>query len=149
MKPPVTIDTLTEMWSKDAVIDETEPGKELLKIPQLHSKYHRIMSHHNLVVKKLSHDYSRLRLIKWQYFSGDLNNPEDLEKYKLDPFLKKVLKNDISNYIDADEDLNNILIKKVIHQEIVDICESILKELHSRTFQIKSFIEWEKFIGGQ
>lgn len=148
MKPPVTIDSLTEMWAKDAVLDETEPGKELLKIPQLHSKYITIMSHHKLIVKKLASEYSKLKIVKWEYFSGDLNNPEDLQKHNLEPFRKKVLRQDLGNYLDSDTDLNNILIKKILHQEIVDICESILKELHSRTFQIKSFIEWSKFTQG-
>jgi len=33
------IDELIEMWKKDAVVDRTEPGRELLNIPVLHSKY--------------------------------------------------------------------------------------------------------------
>lgn len=148
MKPPVNIDALMEEWSKDAPIDETEPSRELAKIPSLHAKYLRIMTHHNMIVKKLMGDYNARRRIKWEYYSGDLNNPEDLETYNLEPMTKKVLRADIPIYLDSDPELNNILLKKVVHEEIVDFCKSVLKELNNRTFQIRSFIDWEKFTGG-
>jgi hypothetical protein len=35
-----------------------------------------------------------------------------------------------------------------MHEEVVDVCNAILKELNSRTFQLRSFIDWEKFIQG-
>jgi hypothetical protein len=38
--------------------------------------------------------------------------------------------------------------KKIEYDEIVDLCERILKELNSRTYQIRGFIEYEKFING-
>lgn len=149
MQPPVSIDNLMDEWSKDAIINELEPSREMLNIPKLHAKYLRILTHHRLVVKKLMGDYQKLKKLKWEYFSGDLNNPEDLEKYGLEPVLKKILRQDIPTYLDSDTDLNSILLKKVLHEEIVDACLAILKELNSRTWQIKSFIDYEKFIDGQ
>ena len=149
MKPPVTIDVLMEEWIKDAPYDETEPQKAVANIPKLHAKYLRIMTHHNLLVKKISAEYNTRRKIKHDYFSGDLNNPEDLAKYGLEPMLKKVLRADISIWLDSDLELNNILLKKVMQEEIVDFCKSVLKELNNRTFQIKSYMEWERFIGGR
>ena len=148
MKPPVNIDDLMEEWSKDSKIDETEPGRELIKTSSLHSKYLRILTHHNLICKKLMADYQRLKKLKWEYYTGDLNNPEDLEKYNLEPMVKKVLRQDIPMYIDSDTDLNNLLLKKTAHQEIVDFCGSVLKELNNRTWQLKSFIDWERFTSG-
>lgn len=148
MKPPVNIDTLMEEWSKDAPIDETEPGREMAKISSLHSKYLRILTHHNLICKKLQGDYNKLRKIKWEYYNGDLNNPEDLAQYNLEPMTKKVLRADIPTYLDSDTELNNILLKKVVHEEIVNFCSSVMKELNNRTWQLKSLIDWEKFTSG-
>jgi hypothetical protein len=37
---------------------------------------------------------------------------------------------------------------KIMHDEIVDVCQSILKELNNRAWELKSFIDWEKFIQG-
>ena len=118
MKPPVNLESLMEEWSKDCVVDETEPSREMAKIPRLHSKYLNILTHHKLVAKKLKNDYDKLRKIKLDYYSGDLNDPEDLEKYGLEPMMKKVLRSDIQMWLDSDQDLNNLLLKKVIHEEI-------------------------------
>lgn len=149
MKPPVNIDDLMEEWSKDATIDETEPGRETAKIPNLHAKYLRILTHHNLIVKKLLSDYNKLRRIKFEYYSGDLNNTEDLEKYGLEPMRKKLLKQEIPTYIDSDIELNNILIKKVVHEEVVEFCKAVLKEISNRTWQLGNIIKWEQFTGGK
>lgn len=149
MKPPVTIDALTEEWIKDAGWDETDPHKAVANIPKLHSKYLRITTHHNLIVKKLQADYNTRRKVKWDYYNGDLNNPEDLERYGLEPMTKKVMRADLQHWLDSDTELNNILLKKVMHEEIVDFCKSVLKELNNRTFQLKSYMDWERFIGGK
>jgi len=149
MKTPTTIELLMKEWESDSIIDELEPGKAIIEIPKLHSKYLKILIHHKLLIKKLTSNYNKLKKLKWEYYSGDLNNPEDLKQYNIpEPMSKKVLRSDIHIYLDSDTDLNNLLLKKVLNEEIVYACESILKELHSRTFQIKSFIEYEKFIGG-
>lgn len=148
MKPPVNIDDLTEMWCQDCKIDETEPSREIARIPILHAKYLRIFTHHDLVVKKLNSDYVKMKRIKWDWYSGDLNNPDDLKEHNLEPWVKKILRQDIPMYIDSDNDLNTILLKKIVHQEIVDFCQSVLKELNSRTWQLKSFIDWERYIRG-
>jgi hypothetical protein len=50
--------------------------------------------------------------------------------------------------MEADEDLNKFIASRMMHEEIVSCCELILKELHSRTFQLKSFIDWERFVQG-
>jgi hypothetical protein len=46
------------------------------------------------------------------------------------------------------KNLNKHLASKMLHEEVVSACEAIMKELHSRTFQLRSFIEWERFIQG-
>lgn len=148
MNPPVTVEQLHDMWSEDSVIDKTEPGLELLKIPKLQSKYLKIMSYHNLRSKKYSSDYNKLRRTMYEYYDGDLNNPEDLKEHNLEPWLKKGIKSNIQFYLDSDPRLNELLLKKAVQDEIVDACKSIIKELNSRTYQIRSFIDWEKFTSG-
>ena len=93
-------------------------------------------------------DYNVLKNVRYQYYSGELNNDEDLEKYGFEPWSKKVLKQDRQQYIDADKSLNDLLLRKCLHDEIVEFCRSVLRELNSRTYQLRSFIDWEKFTGG-
>ncbi len=149
MKTPVNIDALAEEWAKDSIMDLTEPSKELSRIPVLHAKYLRVLSHHKLMTEKHALDYQKMKKIKWEYYSGDLNNPDDLKEYNLQPILKKILRQDIPLYLDSDDDLNRILAKKILNKEIVDFCDRILRELHNRTFQLGNIVKWEQFIHGQ
>jgi hypothetical protein len=148
MKLPISLDDLTDMWSKDCRIDQLNLAGELARIPELHSKYLKIHSHHNLVVKKLSLQYNTLKKTKHEYLSGDLNNPEDLKELNLPPMTKRILKPEMGLYIDSDNDLNNILAKKAINQEIVDVCAAIIKELSNRTYQIGTMVKWKQFQDG-
>jgi hypothetical protein len=140
------LDDLLAMWAKDAEIDRTEPGKALLDIPKLHSKYLNILSSHRLLIRESEFKYNRMKKIKWEYYTGKLDDDE-LKKYGWEPF-PFVLKSDITTYLEADEDLTKYLAQKKMNEEIVEVCQSIMKELSARTFQLKDFITWEKFIQG-
>ena len=140
------LDDLLDMWAKDSGIDRTEPGKALLDIPKLHSKYLNILSNHRLLIRDCEFKYNRMKKIKWEYYTGKLDE-NDLKKHGWEPF-PYVLKSDITTYMEADEDMNRYLAQKRLHEEIVEVCNSILKELHSRTYQLRGFIEYEKFING-
>ena len=140
------IDDLLAEWAKDSVIDRTEPGKALLDIPKLHSKYLNILSTHRLLIRDAEFKYNRMKKLKWEYYTGKLDDAQ-LTKYGWEPF-PFVLKSDITTYLDADEDLSKYLAQRRMHEEIVEVCMSIMKELGARTFQLKDFISWEKFIQG-
>lgn len=140
------LDDLLAMWAKDAEIDRTEPGKALLDIPKLHSKYLNILSSHRLLIKDAEFKYNRMKKVKWEYYTGKMDD-DALKKYGWEPF-PFVLKSDITTYLEADEDLNKYLAQKRMHEEIVEVCQSIMKELNNRTWELRSFIDWEKFIQG-
>ncbi len=140
------LEELLAMWEKDADIDRTEPGKALLDIPKLHSKYLNILSSHRLSIRDAEFKYQRMKKIKWEYYTGKLDDAT-LKKYSWEPF-PFVLKSDIATYLEADEDLNKYLAQKRMHEEIVEVCQSIMKELNNRAWELKSFIDWEKFIQG-
>ena len=133
-------------WEKDSHIDRTEPGKAMIDIPKLHAKYLNILSRHKLLVKDAEFKYARMRKVKWEYYTGKMGD-DDLKKYGWTPF-PYTIKSEISTYMEADEDLNKFVAARMLHEEIVSACEMIMKELHSRTFQLKSYIDWERFIQG-
>jgi len=137
---------LLDMWAVDSNIDRTEPGKELINIPKLHSKYLNILSRHRMLSKQCEFKYNKIKKLKWEYYTGKLDN-EQLGQYGWEPF-PFTLKSDIATYMDSDDDINKHLVKKIMHDEIVELCQSILKELNSRTFQLRDFIAWERFIQG-
>lgn len=141
-----TIEKVLECWEKDAIVDQTEPSKELLRIPLLHSKYLNTLTRSKLASKKAHFDYLQLKKKKWEYYSGKLSK-EELDSLGWEPF-PFTLKSDINLYIESDSDLIKLLQKKIVHDEIISVVESILSELKSRTFQLRDFISWEKFING-
>ena len=140
------IDDLLDMCRQDADIDRTEPGKALLDIPKLHSKYLNILSRHRLLAKEAEFKYNKMKKLKWEYYTGKLDE-DDLAKYGWEPF-PFVLKSDLTTYLESDEDINKFIAQKAMHDEVVDLCNAILKELNSRTFQLRDFIAWERFIQG-
>lgn len=141
------LEQVLKYWEKDAEMDQTEPGKELIRIPTLHNKYLSILTKHKIASKKAHFDYLRMRKIKIEYYSGRMDQ-EDLDKHGWQPF-QFVLKSDINAYLEGDDDLIKLLEKKVYHEETVSVLESIMSELKQRTWQLRDFISWEKFIGGQ
>lgn len=142
-----TLEHILKNWETDTDIDQTEPGKELLKIPKLHNKYLAILTKHKIASKKAQFDYLRMRKVKWEYYTGKMSQ-EELQSYGWEPF-QFTLKSDITTYLEADGDLIKLLEKKVYHEETISVLESILNELKQRTWQLRDFIGWEKFIGGQ
>lgn len=143
----MNIDSIAEMWEKDSVVDTTDPGREIIRIPILHSKYVTQLTAHSLSSKQCAIEISKMRKIKWEYYQGRLDE-NDLKKYGWEPF-RFVLKSDISTYIDSDDDLARLAAKKALHDQTIEFCNLVLKELNNRTWQLKEFMGWEKFISGQ
>lgn len=142
------LENIMKQWESDSIIDSTEPGKELLKIPQLHNKYLKILVGHRLAIKRLNFDYAKMRRLKEEYYNGSLSQ-EELEENGWEPFLLNIkTKQGVERYIESDAQLIKLLEKKIYHDEAISVCESILQELKSRTFQLRDYIQWERFIGG-
>lgn len=141
------LEQVLKYWETDSNMDQTEPSKELLRIPILHSKYLNILTKHKIASKKAHFDYLRMRKIKWEYFTGKMSK-EELDEYGWEPF-QFALKSDINTYLEADSDLIKLLEKKVYHEEAISVIESIMSELKQRTWQLRDFISWEKFVNGQ
>ena len=141
-----TIEELISQWEKDANVDITEPGKEILRIPLLHSKYNKYLSLHNLSGKKIALEYNKIKKLKWLYYTGKMDQ-EELDKLGWEPF-RFTLKSDISVYIDGDEDLNKLKRRQAYHEEAAKFCENVMRELNARTYQLRAHMDWEKFIQG-
>lgn len=143
---PEQIAALLEEWKKDATMDRLEPSQELKKIGSLHAKYLHILSNHRQALKECDRRLVKLKRVKYEYFTGRLD--QETMKNLGWPIFPYTLKGDLATYMDSDADLLNA--KKVIsiHEEIVDLCERIIKELGSRTFQLRDIIAWERFISG-
>jgi hypothetical protein len=142
------IDDIMESWAVDARIDDSELGKESLKIPQLHHKYFKMFSAEGLLLKKLEYEYKTLYKLKYEYYMGVLDE-DTLRNKEWDPNPLRILKQDLPTYIDSDTDIQSIQIKIDIQKQKLSFLESVIKTITNRGFLIKNAIDWERFkVGG-
>ena len=135
-------------WSADSKINELELGREAIKVPTLHSKYLTVLSNTKLQLRKAESDYYKLRQLKFRYYRGELTQKELKDNEWNQWQGNKPLKNEMDEFMQCDEDLNNLLDKAEYFKTVIYTLEQILKSINSRTWDIKSAIEWNKFTNG-
>jgi Recombination, repair and ssDNA binding protein UvsY len=141
------LETILQEWSQDCIINEEKLKLELTNIPKLHAKYITYLNDHKLSSYKAKFDYDKMKEVRSSYYLGHLDQ-ESLEEYNWEQFDIHVTKAGLDKYLNADEILIKLLQKKLYHDQAVYTCESILKELSARTWQMKSLIDYEKFLSG-
>ena len=140
----MTLQEIQTLWSKDANVDRTDLGSEASKIPQLHSKYFKIFSTERLKLRQMELVSKQLYTDLWEYYQGNFDY-EMCEEKGWEPFQLKILKSDITFYIDRNQDWVDSQLKLAMQKEKVDFLESIIKSLNGRGFNINAAINWEKF----
>lgn len=135
------------LWNEDSVIDETRIQSEIVNIPRLHAKYIKILNEHKLSSIRSKFDYDKMKEIRSAYYLGHLDK-ETLDSYGWEQFDFHVSKAGVEKYINSDEFLIKILQKKAYHDQIVFTCESILNELKNRSWQLKTYVDYQKFLSG-
>jgi hypothetical protein len=148
LKPPVNIENLMKEWTEDTRIDSSSMEKELLKISSLHGKYLNIMSHHRHMIRKLEADYKIKKGLKEDYYSGRLSHDE-LVEYGWEPMQFVLSDPKVSRKLDTDKELITLLLKRVTHEEIVEYCESVLKSLNSRTYDLGNYVRYQQLTLGR
>ena len=139
------LDTIQEMWEKDAKIDRDNLHDESLNIPSLLAKYFQIYNTIFLLRKKAEQQRKNIRHERYEYFSGKA----DPDVYIQNPFPKKIRDKDtMTKYLDADEKLSNASLKIEYYDTMLTYLESILKVIQNRTYQIKNAIEFMRFNAG-
>jgi|TARA_Y100001951_G_scaffold15159_1_gene10318 hypothetical protein len=141
---------IQEIWQKDCQLDDTKLDVELLKIPNLHSKYLGIYNDEALQQKKLFYEKKKLLKIKTIYYAGKMSQ-EELEKLGWEPFMFKIIKGyepKIETYLAGDEDLIKADEKLEYTKLKVEFLESIIKSLNTRGYNIRSAIDFLKFTMG-
>jgi hypothetical protein len=118
----IDLESIQEMWEKDAQIDRDNLHDESLNIPSLHAKYFELYNTIFLLRKKAEQQRKNIRHERYEYFSGK----SDPDVYIENPFPKKIRDKDtMQKYL-----------------------ESILKVIQNRTYQIKNAIEFMRFNAG-
>lgn len=134
------------LWEEDAKIDTSDLARVAQDIPLLHNKYFKIFSQERFRMRTMEMELKALKMAKFEFYSQG-PNPETPPEWKLPP-IGKVLKSDVPQYVDTDPDIIAATLKLAAQQEKVDYLESIIKMINNRGYQVKSIIDWNKFING-
>ena len=143
----MNLNDLKAMVAEDIIMDDTELDIESLKTPQLHNKYLNFFHDEKLIYVKQEEEYKKLYRLKWEYYTGKMDQ-DSLDKLEWEPFQLNILKADIEKYLSSDEDLSLIRLRLSYTKEKVDYLESVIKIISNRQWNIRSAIDWRKFLNG-
>ena len=133
------------MWKSDSKLDDDLHDNDSLAIPQLHMKYMEFHNQYSLMKKERDIEMKRLIKEKWLYYKGKA--PSSI--YKEMPFdLKLTTKEEISMFIEADDDIAKLKYKIEYIDQVLFFLDSVLRMINNRTYHIKNAIEWKKFQSG-
>lgn len=141
------LDKLLDEWANDAKIDKACPNETAAEISSLHAKYLRTLSKNTLNMHEADKEYSTMQKLRAKYYGGELTKDE-LVKYGWDQYLGKTprIASQWAEILKTDPLLLEIEQRKKVYELIVQNCEKIIKELGSRHYTIKAFMEWERSI---
>lgn len=143
----ISLDKLISEWTEESKINKTSVHDELLRISSLHAKYLRYLMEHRSELNKNKLRLEQKRLEKREYYSGRTSK-EKLQEKNLKPYKLNLQKSEISECIEADKEIQELKYIQDRHEEIIDACNLILRQLNDRTYQLRSFLEHTRYLDG-
>lgn len=143
----MTLDEVFDMWREDAKIDSSELGSEALRIPQLHHKYLRMLSHQRVAVKRMTAELESLRIRKTRFYQDGPDEETRSLGWTMPP-KGRILKTEAKQWVDADPDVLAMGNRLADQAEVVEALVDIVKSINNRNFVIKNSIEWLRFTNG-
>lgn len=144
----MNIEQLQELWDADCAIDDNYLGEQSTATPKLHAKYVKLLVQVKLKHTKLQSDYNLLRKNKFRYYRGELSRDELNDLGWLQWQGVKPLKNEMDEFLSGDTDLNTLRVKIDYLETMIYFLESIMQQIKARDWQIKTAVEWKKFLAG-
>jgi hypothetical protein len=139
---------IQEMWEQDSRIDETNLGRESTRVPTLHAKYLVYLSKVKLQLRKAESDYFNTRRLKYRYYRGEMTQQELEDNEWVQWQGNKPLKNEMDEFLQCDQHLIELEDKIEYFKTVIYTLEQILRSINSRTWDIKTAVEYMKFTNG-
>ena len=145
---------LREEWKEDSHVDfqfknkqySADLGQIALDIPFCHNKYLNHYTDISQIKTSLEFEIRKLIRDKREYYGGEA----DAKVYAENPFGSRISTQDkMKVYVDSDDYVINLEAKIKYLDQMLYWLDQVMKQISNRGFQVKSAIEWEKFINGQ
>lgn len=141
-----TLNQITDMWEKDAVIKTHQYSSAAMETAVLHAKYLKMLTQYENTLRQLTRQKERLKLSLYDYYDRKAE-PEMYERKGIVD--RKVLVKDMPDWIQADNDMQQLNDSLDVARIAVATLKEILQVVKFRNNAIKSAIEWEKFAAGE
>lgn len=135
------------LWEVDGEINDIFLDTESTRTHKLHNKYFTILNDETKTLLSLQALHKALRIDKWEYYMGILDE-EKLKKRGWLPCGLKILKSNVNTYLEADEELLNDNYKIGLQEQKTNFLKSIIDQINRRSFIIKNSIEFKKYTNG-
>jgi len=134
-------------WDEDSKLDKNTLDVVALRIPQMHAKYAKILSHERLLLKKFETDLKQLKLDKQLFYIDGPTQEQVAMGWEL-PAKGRIVKSDVTPWLEADKDLINLTLKIGMQSEKVETLKSIMDIISRLNFNVKNSIDFMKFMNG-
>ena len=147
-------DKLKEDWVEDSHVDFQFKNKQYsadlaqvaLDIPFIHNKYLNHYTDISQIKTSLEFEIRKLVKEKREYYGGEA----DAKIYAEKPFGNSIKTSEkMKVYLESDDEIINLEAKIKFLDQMLYWLDQVMKQISNRGFQVKSAIEWEKFINGQ
>ena len=147
-------DKLKEDWAEDSHIDFQFKNKQYsadlaqvaLDFPFCHNKYLNHYTDISQIKTSLEFEVRKLVKEKREYYGGEA----DAKVYAEKPFGNSIKTSEkMKVYLESDQEIINLEAKIKFLDQMLYWLDQVMKQISNRGFQVKSAIEWEKFINGQ
>ena len=141
-------------WAEDSHVDFQFKNKQYsadlaqlaLDIPYQHNKYLNHYTDISQIKTSLEFEIRKLIREKREYYGGEA----DAKVYAEKPFGSRISTQDkMKVYVESDDEVINLEAKIKFLDQMLYWLDQVMKQISNRGFQVKSAIEWEKFINGQ
>jgi hypothetical protein len=141
-----SLDMLKEMSDVDLKIDKSSLDSESIRTPKVHNKWLRMLFDRKEKMKMYELKRKILLRDKWLYYNGKATDEVYKEK---GVFQHKILKADLSLFLDADEDIQKLdtLIERTKSE--FEFIQKTLDECNRRSFNISNALKFLKFTNGE
>ncbi len=141
-------------WTEDSHVDFQFKNKSYtadlaqlaLDIPFQHNKYLNHYTDISQIKTSLEFEIRKLVKEKREYYGGEA----DARVYAEKPFGNSIKTSEkMKVYLESDDEIINLEAKIKYLDQMLYWLDQVMKQISNRGFQVKSAIEWEKFINGQ
>lgn len=145
---PMSIEQLKEEWHKDCIISQNDIGYESLKTASLHAKYLDELFYYRNKVLAIEKQYNAMRKLRTRYYRGELTHAELVDNNWPQYNGPKLAKTETDTFLSGDEELVAMKYNLDLVKNIVTYIESIMKQISTRTYDIKNFLLDRQFTTG-